>query len=134
MGRHGLPPTRLLGGGWRETTQYRALELLFDIAAERSEWCTYALSLSILEVYNEAVRDLLCDDPNAVGPAGLTVQAGVVKDLTWLSVGALGEVTSAISRASQNRAVGSHNMNQHSSRSHLIVSIAVWAVGSLKDP
>lgn len=38
---------------------YRTLEELFKIANERSETYTYNISVSVLEVYNEQIRDLL---------------------------------------------------------------------------
>lgn len=38
---------------------YRTLEELFKIAKERSENFAYHLSVSVLEVYNEQIRDLL---------------------------------------------------------------------------
>lgn len=38
---------------------YRTLEELFKIAKERSESYTYDISVSVLEVYNEQIRDLL---------------------------------------------------------------------------
>lgn len=38
---------------------YRTLEELFKIAKERSETFTYDISVSVLEVYNEQIRDLL---------------------------------------------------------------------------
>jgi kinesin family protein C2/C3 len=44
---------------------YRTLELLFKIAKERSETFTYDLSVSVLEVYNEQIRDLLATSPTS---------------------------------------------------------------------
>lgn len=38
---------------------YRTLEELFKIAKERSENFAYNISVSVLEVYNEQIRDLL---------------------------------------------------------------------------
>lgn len=38
---------------------YRTLDQLFEIAKERSETFTYNISVSVLEVYNEQIRDLL---------------------------------------------------------------------------
>lgn len=42
---------------------YRTLEQLFKIAKERSETFTYDISVSVLEVYNEQIRDLLATSP-----------------------------------------------------------------------
>lgn len=44
---------------------YRTLEKLFQIAQERSDTFTYDLSVSVLEVYNEQIRDLLDTSPTS---------------------------------------------------------------------
>ncbi|GJN09325.1 hypothetical protein PR202_ga27324 [Eleusine coracana subsp. coracana] len=44
---------------------YRTLEELFKIAEERKETVTYNLSVSVLEVYNEQIRDLLATSPSS---------------------------------------------------------------------
>jgi len=38
---------------------YRTLEHLFKVSKERSETFSYDISVSVLEVYNEQIRDLL---------------------------------------------------------------------------
>lgn len=38
---------------------YRTLEQLFKVAEERKDTYTYKISVSVLEVYNEQIRDLL---------------------------------------------------------------------------
>lgn len=42
---------------------YRTLEQLFQIAEERKETHSYKISVSVLEVYNEQIRDLLATSP-----------------------------------------------------------------------
>lgn len=42
---------------------YRTLEQLFEIAKERRETFAYNISVSVLEVYNEQIRDLLATSP-----------------------------------------------------------------------
>ena len=44
---------------------YRTLEQLFQIAKERSEKFMYNISVSVLEVYNEQIRDLLSSSPTS---------------------------------------------------------------------
>lgn len=44
---------------------YRTLEELFKVAEERRETFTYNLSVSVLEVYNEQIRDLLATSPTS---------------------------------------------------------------------
>lgn len=44
---------------------YRTLEELFQIARERKETVTYDICVSVLEVYNEQIRDLLATSPSS---------------------------------------------------------------------
>lgn len=44
---------------------YRTLEQLFKIAKERRETFIYDISVSVLEVYNEQIRDLLASSPTS---------------------------------------------------------------------
>ena len=44
---------------------YRTLEQLFKIAEERRETFVYDISVSVLEVYNEQIRDLLASSPTS---------------------------------------------------------------------
>ena len=41
---------------------YRTLEELFKISKERSSTMKYEISVSMLEVYNEKIRDLLVEN------------------------------------------------------------------------
>lgn len=43
---------------------YRTLEKLFSLSSERSSIMKYELSVSMLEVYNEKIRDLLVENSN----------------------------------------------------------------------
>lgn len=49
----------------------RALETLFEVAATEEPECSMTLSVSFLEVYNEAVRDLLVKDAAALEVSGI---------------------------------------------------------------
>lgn len=44
---------------------YRTLEELFNIAKERKETFKFDISVSVLEVYNEQIRDLLATSPSS---------------------------------------------------------------------
>lgn len=44
---------------------YRTLEELFNIAKERKETFRFDISVSVLEVYNEQIRDLLATSPSS---------------------------------------------------------------------
>lgn len=43
---------------------YRTLEELFRVSEERSSLMRYEFFVSMLEVYNERIRDLLPENPN----------------------------------------------------------------------
>ena len=108
----------------------RSLEELFRLQAERSDTMTYEFVLSYLEIYNESVHDLLVE-PAKKGATkkALDVRQGsegmVVAGLVETPVTSVEEVMALMARGADNRAVGSHDMNEHSSRSHSILTLSV---------
>ncbi|OIV93026.1 hypothetical protein TanjilG_20688 [Lupinus angustifolius] len=108
---------------------YRTLELLFKISKERSETFAYDISVSVLEVYNEQIRDLLATGPTSKrleikqGSEGSHHVPGVVE----AKVDNVSEVWNVLQAGSNARAVGSNNINEHSSRSHCMLCIMVRA-------
>ncbi|KAK4356322.1 hypothetical protein RND71_025293 [Anisodus tanguticus] len=108
---------------------YRTLEELFKIAKERSETFTYDISVSVLEVYNEQIRDLLAPPTTSKkleikqAPEGLHHIPGLVE----AKVENIEEVWDVLQTGSSARAVGSNNVNEHSSRSHCMLCIMVTA-------
>ncbi|CAL0311838.1 unnamed protein product [Lupinus luteus] len=108
---------------------YRTLELLFKISKERSQTFAYDISVSVLEVYNEQIRDLL-----ATGPASKRLEikqasegSRPVPGVIDAKVDNISEVWNVLQAGSNARAVGSNNINEHSSRSHCILCIMVRA-------
>lgn len=121
---------------------YRAFELLFSITEQSRS--SYAFRVSVMEVYNEQLRDLLrekqaVDDGDVRGaaekPSRLkatkhdikTDDTGcvVVSDMSEVDVESAGDFVALMERASRNRSTGATAMNAHSSRSHLIMMIHV---------
>ncbi len=103
---------------------HRALATLFARAAERRSECTDVITVSILEIYNEQIRDLLAE---AVGSRKLEVRQGpngmFVPDLTLVPVTGVAEVLELMELGEMNRATDATDMNEHSSRSHSLLSI-----------
>ncbi|XP_004472093.1 kinesin-like protein KIFC2 isoform X2 [Dasypus novemcinctus] len=105
----------------------RALQSLFREIGARGQ---HRVTLSMVEVYNEAVRDLLAPGPPerlAVrqGPAG---QGGVqVAGLTHWDVPNLDALHQMLSLGRGNRATAATAMNQRSSRSHALVTLTLRA-------
>lgn len=112
---------------------FRALEEVFRLREERKGEMRYTLSLSMLEVYNETIRDLLAGGGKGKGGgegSKLDIRMGEdggyeVQGLSLVEVDSLEELWKLMESGKGNRAVGAHDMNEHSSRSHSIVSVRV---------
>ncbi|KAI9086913.1 hypothetical protein K1719_031074 [Acacia pycnantha] len=110
---------------------FRTLEKMFDIIKERQKLYRYDVSVSVLEVYNEQIRDLLVSG-NQLGIAARRLeirQAGEgmhhVPGLVEAHVNNMTEVWEVLQTGSNARAVSSTNANEHSSRSHCIHCVMV---------
>ncbi|KAL6959539.1 hypothetical protein U1Q18_039692 [Sarracenia purpurea var. burkii] len=108
---------------------YRTLEELFKTAKERSETFTYSISVSVLEVYNEQIRDLLAASPTSKKLEIKQATEGFhhVPGIVEARVENIREVWNVLQAGSNARVVGSNNVNEHSSRSHCMLCIMVRA-------
>ncbi|KAF4713718.1 Kinesin member, partial [Perkinsus olseni] len=140
-GQTGSGKTHTMQGTSDEPGMYqRAFKELFKgIDARRGAW-SYRLTASVMEIYNEEIHDFLIEKSsgNVAKPkVQLTSSDGVpvshVPGLTWLPVLSPDDVHSILARGWEARAVGSTNVNEQSSRSHLIVSLKVEIVTPGRD-
>jgi len=105
---------------------YRTFETLFLGVRDREskQNAKFTVSLSMLEIYNECIKDLLDETKKKLevrqGDFGLHVP-GLVQE----TVSTAEQVEKLMARGIQNRTVGSHNANAHSSRSHLVVTVSI---------
>ncbi|KAK9096668.1 hypothetical protein Sjap_022165 [Stephania japonica] len=108
---------------------YRTVEELFKVVKERSDTVTYNISVSVLEVYNEQIRDLLAVPTTSKKLEIRQASEGVhhVPGLLEAKAGNVKEVWDVLQAGSNARAVGSNNVNEHSSRSHCMLCITVIA-------
>uniref|UniRef100_A0A8C7BYT2 Kinesin-like protein n=1 Tax=Neovison vison TaxID=452646 RepID=A0A8C7BYT2_NEOVI len=112
----------------------RALQSLFQ---EMGTGGQHRVTLSMVEIYNEAVRDLLAPGPPerlAVrqGPAG---QGGIqVAGLTYWDVPNLETLHQMLSLGRSNRATAATSKNRHSSRSHALVTLTLRAASPPRGP
>ncbi|XP_023514590.1 kinesin-like protein KIN-14Q isoform X4 [Cucurbita pepo subsp. pepo] len=110
---------------------YRILEELFRLTKERQKLHRYKVSVSVLEVYNEQIRDLLVSaSQSGNGSKRLEVRQiseGIhhVPGMVEAPVDNMSEVWEVLQTGSNARAVGSTNCNEHSSRSHCIHCVMV---------
>ncbi|XP_064443714.1 kinesin-like protein KIFC2 isoform X3 [Mirounga angustirostris] len=112
----------------------RALQSLFQ---EMGTGGQHRVTLSMVEIYNEAVRDLLAPGPPerlAVrqGPAG---QGGIqVAGLTYWDVPNLETLHQMLSLGRSNRATAATSKNRHSSRSHALVTLTLRTASPPRGP
>lgn len=112
---------------------FRALQELFRIRGERLATGNVdcSIKLSILEVYNETIIDLLGTGLDT-GRRGLDIRVGKqgihVENLKEVEVFGEADILASMKLGHSHRSVGSHDINEHSSRSHLVLSIKIETV------
>ncbi|KAF3334553.1 kinesin-4-like protein [Carex littledalei] len=99
---------------------YRALNDLFYIIENRREIFSYEISVQMIEIYNEQVRDLLSKKIRNNPQNGLAVPYASV-----VTVQSTADVIELMKLGQGNRAVGATAMNDRSSRSHSCLTIHV---------
>ncbi|KAL7183043.1 hypothetical protein ACSBR1_041682 [Camellia fascicularis] len=116
-------------GDWG--VNYRALNDLFHISQSRKNSIAYEVSVQMVEIYNEQVRDLLSSDTsqkrlgiwNTAQPNGLAVP-----DASMHPVTSTADVLELMTIGLMNRAVGATALNERSSRSHSVLTVHVRGV------
>ncbi|XP_062818037.1 kinesin-like protein KIFC3 isoform X1 [Anolis carolinensis] len=109
----------------------RALQLLFsEVQAKASDW-EYHISVSVAEIYNEALRDLLGKEPQEKLDIKLCPDGSgqlYVPGLTEFPVHCVEDINKVFEFGHLNRATESTHLNEHSSRSHALLIITVRGV------
>jgi kinesin family protein C2/C3 len=131
------------GTDYEKGVYFQALEQLFylshnngmmaDVGGGKTDTDTYMFEVSVLEVYNETIKDLLVEKGSKAATAsssdGLDIRVlpdeVYVEGLVSREVTCLEDVEELLTLASSNRQVANNNLNEHSSRSHLVLSVAV---------
>lgn len=106
----------------------RCLEHIFQQVEEMkasSEIKSIQLRCSYVQIYNEHIQDLFCQDPSGSCASALNiredpVQGTFVEGVEILDVSSAYETYEAFCRGSKNRVVGMTAMNTESSRSHSV--------------
>uniref|UniRef100_A0A8C3L211 Kinesin-like protein n=1 Tax=Chrysolophus pictus TaxID=9089 RepID=A0A8C3L211_CHRPC len=106
----------------------RALQLLFsEVRSKAADW-DYAISVSVAEIYNEALRDLLGKEPQEKLEIKLCPDGSgqlYVPGLTEFSVQSVEDINKVFEFGHVNRVTECTNLNEHSSRSHALLIITV---------
>ncbi|XP_020273059.1 kinesin-like protein KIN-14A isoform X1 [Asparagus officinalis] len=107
---------------------YMALNDLFELSCSRSDINKYEIQVQMVEIYNEQVRDLLCEDTSSTkleirnysGNGGVSLP-----DAAMHRVQTTNDVLDLMKLGEQNRAFSSTAMNNRSSRSHSVLTVHV---------
>nr|XP_034980504.1 kinesin-like protein KIFC2 [Zootoca vivipara] len=106
----------------------RALQGLYqEMEAKRDAW-KYSVSLSMVEIYNEVIRDLLAREPQEKLDVKLNPDGSGqlhVPGLTSVEVHSLRQIKKMLSLGKRNRATYATNMNERSSRSHALLTVNI---------
>ncbi|XP_042046271.1 kinesin-like protein KIN-14I isoform X1 [Salvia splendens] len=106
---------------------YRALSDLFAISKQRKDSMSYDVSVQMIEIYNEQVRDLLVSDGvKEKLEIRNSSQNGInLPNTNIVPVSSISDVIELMNIGLKNRAVGSTPMNDRSSRSHSCMTVHV---------
>ena len=111
-------------------------ELFENVKAQREHGRIITVTMSMLEIYNEHLHDLLIRTGTG-NDKDLTVREdkiggrGVFVDgLTEFQVDSAKHALKYLNDAQGRRAVGRTNMNEHSSRSHAVITLHISVVGT----
>ncbi|XP_071696962.1 kinesin-like protein KIN-14N [Rutidosis leptorrhynchoides] len=121
----------------------RSLEQIFEARQNLLDkgW-KYEMQVSMLEIYNETIRDLLSSSKSSSTENGNKQQYAIkhdangnttVSDLTIVDVRSSKEVSYLLNRAAQSRSVGKTQMNEQSSRSHFVFTLRISGVNEVME-
>ncbi|XP_052211221.1 kinesin-like protein KIN-14J [Diospyros lotus] len=121
-------------GDWG--VNHRALSDLFHLSQSRKNSITYDVSVQMVEIYNEQVRDLLSGNTSqtrlgiwtTAQPNGLAVP-----DASIHPVASTGDVLELMNFGLMNRAVSATALNDRSSRSHSVLTVHVHGMDLKTD-
>ncbi|VDM49670.1 unnamed protein product [Toxocara canis] len=103
----------------------RSLVQLFETVAERSDDFHYTILISMLEIYNEKIRDLLSKSKSNLSIRICDTGALEIRGLSSVEVRNVDDVQRVLEKGRLNRVVAVTEVNDHSSRSHAIVRVTV---------
>eukprot|EP00928_Gymnodinium_smaydae_P054007 TRINITY_DN3785_c0_g1_i1.p1 TRINITY_DN3785_c0_g1~~TRINITY_DN3785_c0_g1_i1.p1 ORF type:complete len:679 (+),score=126.98 TRINITY_DN3785_c0_g1_i1:144-2039(+) len=103
----------------------RMVASIFDGISDANESTQFVLMVSVFEIYNENIKDLLNPNNESLKIREDPVRGIYVENLVELSVGSDEEINEIMQAGRFNRAHAVTNMNEHSSRSHLVVTLTV---------
>lgn len=98
---------------------------LFDSICEAPEHVEFTVKVSIAEIYLERIRDLLSPDKNNLKIRQDKQRGVYIEDVTESYVTEEKDIFDLMKLGNSNRAISATNMNEGSSRSHLIFMLSI---------
>ncbi|XP_055755098.1 kinesin-like protein KIFC3 isoform X4 [Salvelinus fontinalis] len=111
----------------------RALRLLFSEVTEKAPDWDFKITVSMVEIYNETLRNLLGDNQGEKLDIKMNPDGSgqlYVPGLTEFTVQSPEDINRVFELGHMNRATACTNLNEHSSRSHALLVITVAGVNS----
>ncbi|KAK6294802.1 hypothetical protein J4Q44_G00356320 [Coregonus suidteri] len=112
----------------------RALRLLFSEVTEKAPDWDFKITVSMVEIYNETLRNLLGDNQGEKLDIKMNLSQTVghlyVPGLTEFTVQSPEDINRVFELGHMNRATACTNLNEHSSRSHALLIITVAGFNS----
>lgn len=111
----------------------RSIDLIFNKIQDAKAYIDYEIQLSILEIYNENIRDLL-SNRKLTHEIKYNDGKGVsVTNIQYFNISTPREFHSYLQVANKNRATATTNLNEHSSRSHAVIEILLKSRNKITD-
>ncbi|XP_042268764.1 kinesin-like protein KIN-14E isoform X1 [Thunnus maccoyii] len=114
----------MMGSKGNPGVNIRSIRELLRICAEK-EKVSYTLKISMLEIYNDSLNDLLAKSPGAALDIRVQGKSVSVPGLTRVQVQTESDILNVMETGEKNRKIASTKMNIQSSRSHLVVALEV---------
>lgn len=108
----------------------RSLDELFKIKEQRKQTHEYTLTVSMVEIYNETIRDLLVPTNSTTSVATLEIRksksgGNYLPNANLMNVECQADIEKTMKLGEHNRSVGATKANEHSSRSHCLLIITI---------
>ncbi|CAE7857032.1 unnamed protein product [Symbiodinium microadriaticum] len=98
---------------------------IFDGIDHAADYIEFLVKVSIVEIYNERIRDLLDPKKDNLKIHEDKARGVFIGEVTETYVGSEQEIFDIMKAGKYNRAVAETNLNEHSSRSHLIFMLTI---------
>ncbi|XP_034033021.1 kinesin-like protein klp-3 [Thalassophryne amazonica] len=102
----------------------RSIRELLCICRDK-DTVSYTVKISMLEIYNDGLNDLLTKNANAALDITVQGKSVSVPGLTQVQVQTEADILNVMEMGEKNRKIASTKMNIQSSRSHLVVALKV---------